>query len=203
MYTRSEAGKIGYAKSVASMENQRKLQADASHAKHEQDTAKCRFCDAPLPYKKRANKFCNHSCAAKFSGRNIGSEVPKFCLRCKSPILGLGKVYCSTQCSHRHKTEKFVVRFLSNSSAIGSGSLPAIRRYLIRIRGESCEACGWAVKHTITGNVPLEVDHRDGNHSNNKIENLRIICPNCHSLTPNFRNLNKGHGREYRKKVPG
>jgi len=185
------------------MAAQRKLQADASHAKYEQNAAKCRFCGTSLPYIKRVNKFCNHSCAAKSTGKRPDPDTRVNCLRCESPIVGTGKVYCSIQCSHRHKTEKFVARFLSNTSTVGSGSLPAIRRYLIRIRGESCEECGWAITHTVTGNVPLEVDHRDGNYSNNQVENLRLICPNCHSLTPNFRNLNKGHGREYRNKVPG
>jgi hypothetical protein len=28
-----------------------------------------------------------------------------------------------------------------------------------------------------------------------EIENLRLICPNCHSLTPNYRGANRGHGR--------
>jgi 5-methylcytosine-specific restriction endonuclease McrA len=39
---------------------------------------------------------------------------------------------------------------------------------------------------------------RDGNSENNLEENLRLLCPNCHSLSPNFRNLNKGYGRKWR-----
>ncbi len=55
-------------------------------------------------------------------------------------------------------------------------------------------------KNPVTGKVPLEIDHIDGDSENNKEENLRLICPNCHSLTPSFRNLNKGKGRAWRIK---
>lgn len=35
--------------------------------------------------------------------------------------------------------------------------------------------------------IPLELDHIDGNHENNALENLRLLCPNCHALTPTYR----------------
>lgn len=61
-----------------------------------------------------------------------------------------------------------------------------------------CQLCGWSKKNIITNKVPLEVDHLDGNSENNVEDNLRMICPNCHSLSPTFRNLNKGNGRSWR-----
>lgn len=56
---------------------------------------------------------------------------------------------------------------------------------------EQCTLCG-------TGSVwrgrslPLEVDHVDGDWRNNRIENLRFLCPNCHSTTDNYRGRGKG-----------
>lgn len=34
--------------------------------------------------------------------------------------------------------------------------------------------------------IPLELHHIDGDHFNNKLSNLQILCPNCHSQTDNF-----------------
>lgn len=59
---------------------------------------------------------------------------------------------------------------------------------LINLRGYKCEECGcyeWLNKP-----IPLEVHHCDGDHLNNALDNLKILCPNCHSLTDNFRNRN-------------
>ncbi|MFI9207624.1 HNH endonuclease signature motif containing protein [Streptomyces sp. NPDC053253] len=40
--------------------------------------------------------------------------------------------------------------------------------------------------------LPLEVDHIDGDWRNNRIENLRFVCPNCHSTTDTYRGRGKG-----------
>ena len=47
---------------------------------------------------------------------------------------------------------------------------------------------------------PLIVDHIDGNSENNNPTNLRVLCPNCDSLTSTHKGLNRGNGREYRRK---
>ena len=53
-----------------------------------------------------------------------------------------------------------------------------------------CEECGWA-KRSKSGRLPLELHHIDGNSHNNRLENLQILCPNCHSLQPNYRGRKK------------
>lgn len=64
------------------------------------------------------------------------------------------------------------------------------RLYESGLKTEVCELCGWA-QMSADGRIPLELDHINGVHSDNRIENLRILCPNCHSLQPTHRGRNK------------
>ena len=59
------------------------------------------------------------------------------------------------------------------------------------LKNRSCELCGWA-ESAIDGRVPLELDHINGDSKDNRLENLRILCPNCHSLQPTHRGRNIG-----------
>jgi 5-methylcytosine-specific restriction endonuclease McrA len=53
-----------------------------------------------------------------------------------------------------------------------------------------CEECGWN-KKSLDGYLPLELDHINGDRHDNRIGNLRILCPNCHSLKPTHRGKNR------------
>ena len=75
-----------------------------------------------------------------------------------------------------------------------------IVHYLKDKYNNKCARCGWHEINPITGKSPLEVEHIDGNYMNNKEENLILLCPNCHSLTPTYKGLNIGKGRKERKK---
>ena len=59
-----------------------------------------------------------------------------------------------------------------------------------------CVKCGWGETNIHTGNIPLEVEHIDGNAENSSPENVTLLCPNCHSLTKTYKGANKGHGRK-------
>lgn len=64
------------------------------------------------------------------------------------------------------------------------------RLFKENIKKPQCELCGWS-KTSEDGRIPVELDHINGDKFDNRIENLRILCPNCHSLQSTHRGKNK------------
>ena len=66
-----------------------------------------------------------------------------------------------------------------------------MKQAIIYLRGHRCELCLNTEWQNLP--IPLEVHHLDGEHLNNELENLQLLCPNCHALTENWRgkNINK------------
>lgn len=78
------------------------------------------------------------------------------------------------------KNKKTALEYINSGLYISSHKL---RLRLLRdgIKEHKCESCGSDQWMGLP--IPLELDHIDGNHFNNCLDNLRILCPNCHALT--------------------
>ena len=70
-----------------------------------------------------------------------------------------------------------------------------VRQWVLDRDNHRCSICG--IGEWMKNPLTLEVDHIDGNHKNNRPENLRALCPNCHSQTETYKAKNSGNGRPY------
>jgi Zn finger protein HypA/HybF involved in hydrogenase expression len=122
-------------------------------------------------------------------------KLEKQCLYCNKKIPNRN-VYCSNKCQGDYKTKLIFENIEKGDKTLYVNNY---RNYLILKYGEKCMDCGWCEINPITNKVPIQLEHIDGNSENNSLDNLKILCPNCHSLTPTFGALNKGNGRELRR----
>jgi hypothetical protein len=124
------------------------------------------------------------------------------CVECnKESIYRVSKnnLYCSITCQATSQYKKYVDDWKNGiiSGAGVNGPSKHIKRYLLDKYKNSCYTCGidsWNNK-TIT----LEIEHIDGDSTNNTEDNLAVICPNCHSQTATYKGANKGSGRHSRR----
>jgi hypothetical protein len=137
-------------------------------------------------------KFCSCRCSATFNNKKRKTINIKIDKKVNNKFDGSYNAYLI----YIEKWKKNMVSGLRGKYQI---SLHIIRYLFIKFNNR-CSRCGWSEKNLYTGNTPLEVEHIDGNYLNNKEENLDLICPNCHSLTPTYKGANKGNGRKNRQK---
>lgn len=120
----------------------------------------------------------------------------KTCDKEFEPLRGSKGIFCSLQCQQDLIYRNKVKNWLEGNDIGYTGPAYAIknfiRKYLMILYNYQCSKCNWGEVNPFTNKTPLEVNHIDGNAANCLVSNLELICPNCHSLTPNFRNLNKG-----------
>lgn len=85
------------------------------------------------------------------------------------------------------KTRKSALEYL-HSSCVKSHTAK-LKLLADGIKQHQCENC---FETKWLGNpIPLELDHIDGNHQNNNIDNIRLLCPNCHAIMPTNSGKNK------------
>ena len=130
----------------------------------------CSACNKPM-YRRpveisTGRVFCSMVCY----GISNRKEHP--CVVCGKLIMSsLNKKTCSRSCSNTYRSGIQYKIGRPNDKAVLERSM---KFKLFEERGKICERCGYA-KYEI-----LQVHHKNRNHADNKIENLELICPNCH-----------------------
>lgn len=103
------------------------------------------------------------------------------------------------------KTDERVNKIFSKTSKknflldnILAGEHPQYQSRKLKIRlidegifKDKCYECGWSKKRPNEKYSTCELHHKNGDSKDHRLENLIILCPNCHSLTSNFRNLKR------------
>lgn len=184
-----------------------------------------KHCDRPGCDSITTNpRYCSRSCSATENnhrhpkrqpgipnkGQRRSSNPPEV-VSCLSNICEKtfpyksNKRYCSSTCWADTQREELISGWLEGTvnPMKGKGGLSVtVRKWLLEEANYKCTRCGWSEVNPVTGKVPLQVDHEDGDYRNCSRDNLRVLCPNCHSLTPTFGNIGgnrKGRPRQYSK----
>ena len=116
-------------------------------------------------------------------------KVSAICINCNKNFYyddksKMGK-FCSNKCSGEYKV--YQSSLLIEQGKIDQPS--TLKKYISNARGYKCEECGISEWNKKT--LSLHLDHIDGNSDNNFPNNIRLLCPNCHSQTETFSGRNK------------
>ncbi len=191
-----------------------KSQMRQQKAQREIPRKPCEYCETEFTYgtlsgssRTARTRFCNRSCAASFNNskvpkRQIKSTLNLHCKNCADPLTNRHSTYCSKECHITYKQEQRLREWLAGDGSVATDSWGLskwARDYLLAEANYTCSVCDWNELHP-TDNLPtVQPDHIDGNAMNNVKSNLRVLCPNHHSVTPFHGARNRGNGRDARR----
>jgi endogenous inhibitor of DNA gyrase (YacG/DUF329 family) len=153
----------------------------------------CKNCGKDISNKSSRYKFCSHSCAASYNNLGRVSSLRKIrtCIVCHKEYYYSKSYskYCSKECS---------IMPLKNMLIKNSPhSRHNIKNRLIKenFLKNICSICGlpsmWNSKPIV-----MVLDHINGDSKDYRIENLRLVCPNCNSQLDTFTGRNIGHNKK-------
>lgn len=164
----------------------------------------CKYCGKVIPYEKRSNNYCNSSCFASLNNlgvsrnknyydklrgkpktiqekrnKQLATRNCKFCGSIIKPSRNW-VTFCNNTCSTLYKTSEMIRQNQTTRS-----NKRRMKVYLIHVRGYKCEDCKliqWKNQP-----IPLEIHHEDGDVDNMDLQNLKLLCPNCHVFTDTYK----------------
>lgn len=156
-----------------------------------------------LREKKHKDSTKNKSINTKKEEKSVSDNKQRPVKTCKCQFCGKetpyrkGKQFCSSVCANHYFSEKKYLYFKENPEEFCRGNyVPryAIREHILQEQNNVCAICNSEQTHN---GKPLVfvLDHIDGDASNNRRENLRMICPNCDSQLDTYKSKNKNSTR--------
>jgi len=133
--------------------------------------------------------------AIKCIGCEMNPKKPRNkCRYCGTEVKRTVDVYCNNTCQHNYQTQLINDRILTTGKADNANQ---VKKLLIKRLGKMCCICkvdSWQGKE-----LPVIIDHINGNPEDNSLGNLRLVCPNCDAQLPTYKSKNKGNGRFARR----
>lgn len=198
-----------------------------SNNKRTFDELTCACCGKRFSAKSNNKKYCSRKCQIlhvsfkefiKDKESNLSldeyikmkdneeNKITGKCINCGKSLKKGQTIYCSFNCQKIYSwgIKKELIEKTGQFSCVKVGltkdetNRKEAKRYLVEKHGHKCAICG--LSEWMDQPIPLVVDHIDGNPSNHKIENFRLVCGNCDMQLPTYKAKNKGKGRKYRRK---
>lgn len=169
----------------------------------------CKNCKNEHDGSYGSGRFCSSKCARGFSTKEKRNEINE---KVSEKLIGrktrnyysiqnnikkskIKKEYLNISPEERWKKIKEKRDATYNKKILNAEystlSFERLRKRIILEQKEKCNKC--KLDKWLGNNMPLELEHIDGNHYNNERTNLEALCPNCHSLTPTWRGRNKNN----------
>lgn len=160
----------------------------------------CSQCKKELTFAQKNNKYCSKSCAGIVNGTIAPKRISKYLGKnCNFCFVAIKRKedFCSMKCRNNFLyMNRFLDWYYNKGDFTGSALL--IKGYITMMVGYKCSECGISTYNNKP--LTLHLEHKDGNAINNSRENLCLLCPNCHALTPTYGARNIGNGkRTWRK----
>jgi len=139
-------------------------------------------------------QFCSRSCVAQYWNKiHYPNWIPfkyRKCKWCWADNKRKNARYCSDKCLQEKQDKDTELKLVKNWTT----KLDWIKHFLIRKRWHKCETC-WITEWNWVP-TPIEIHHLNWDSVDNREKNLKLICPNCHSQTDNYKSKNKNSTRK-------
>lgn len=150
----------------------------------------CEFCKQSNSGEYGSGRFCSKKCARAFSSSDKRDEINKKVSRkMKGRLCHPMTDLIASKISEKSRNKLM-------TSDFDSLSLEMKKKRVILEQKGCCFICG--ISKWREEVITLHVDHVDGDTEHNSRENLRGLCPNCHSLTPTYCGRNRKTSKEPR-----